>query len=204
MKKYFTLKEKISYEEKIKRSSFIVTLKGVSDIAGAKSFIAEVAAEHRTASHNCWAYIIGAKADISHSSDAGEPSGTAGKPILNALQKNALSNVAAVVTHYFGGVKLGVRGLIEAYGSTTETAISQSDLIRIVKIKKYCVKIKYDFNDTFNYNLKQLHGKVVDTEYSSDIGIRFEAEEEFWNDLENYLENMHNSGRIIRLQYERD
>ena len=99
---------------KIRRSTFIGYVVSVSSIESAKKAISERASTHNRATHNCWAYILGYEGETVHSSDAGEPSGSAGRPILNALKSSALTNVAAVVTRYYGGVKLGIRGLIEA------------------------------------------------------------------------------------------
>jgi uncharacterized YigZ family protein len=81
------------------------------------------------ATHYCWAYRFNAPPILEHSSDAGEPAGTAGRPILGALKKNSLSNIMAVVTRYYGGVKLGVKGLIAAYGKTTLMALESCRIV---------------------------------------------------------------------------
>jgi uncharacterized YigZ family protein len=198
MENYFTIDSMIEYEEKIKRSTFLVTLAPVSDIKSAKEFISSTASKYKTASHNCWAYIVGNKAEISHSSDAGEPSGTAGKPMLHALQKSELSNVAAVVTRYFGGVKLGVRGLIDAYGSTVEKAIAKVALIKIVEITKFNLQTTYDFLDILKYNLSKLNAKIDKLEYSDVIKVNILVEETDILLVEEYLTEIQNSGKIIR------
>src|SRR3989339_351950 len=89
---------------KIKRSVFVCTLDHVESIEKAKAFISRISKENKTATHNCWAYILGEKGEMFHSSDAGEPSGTAGKPMLSILKNYHMTQIAAVVTRYFGGV----------------------------------------------------------------------------------------------------
>ncbi|KQC10012.1 MAG: hypothetical protein APR54_03340, partial [Candidatus Cloacimonas sp. SDB] len=176
-----------------------VTLKKVQDINSAKEFISSISDLNKTASHNCWAYIVGDKGETVHSSDAGEPSGTAGKPILNTLQKYDLSNVAAVVTRYYGGVKLGVRGLIDAYGSTVEKAIQKAALNKIVNYKKYKLQTSYDFLDILNYNLKKLNSEVISIDYTDVVSVIVQVEEIGFEHLEKYLMEMSNSGKLTIL-----
>ncbi len=111
---------------KIKRSVFVCRLSYADTIDAAKNFISKVSKEYKTATHNCWAYVVGDSAQISHCSDAGEPPGTAGKPMLNTLLSHNMTCTAAVVTRYYGGVKLGVRGLIEAYALAVDQTIGQA------------------------------------------------------------------------------
>ncbi len=111
----FTLKER--------RSKFIATVAPASTVEQAKSFIETTSREYSDARHNCWAYRIGFPETREHCSDDGEPSGSAGRPILGSLVKSELFDLAIVVTRYFGGVKLGVRGLIDAYSLSATGAI---------------------------------------------------------------------------------
>src|SRR5687768_10618077 len=111
---FFIIDRDFEAEVKIKNSVFICHLRPAQTVEEAKAFISEISGQYKDATHNCWAYITGKNGDIFHSSDAGEPAGTAGKPILNTLNKYRLTNISAVVTRYYGGVKLGVRGLIDA------------------------------------------------------------------------------------------
>jgi uncharacterized YigZ family protein len=199
MKNYYTIEKKVEYEEKIRRSTFLVTLEKAQDINSAKEFISSISDLNKTATHNCWAYIVGDKGETVHSSDAGEPSGTAGKPILNTLQKYDLSNVAAVVTRYYGGVKLGVRGLIDAYGSTVEKAIQKAALNKIVNYKKYKLQTSYDFLDILNYNLKKLNSEVISIDYTDVVSIIVQVEENDFQQLEKYIMEMSNSGKLTIL-----
>ena len=115
-----TVKSQGIYELKIKKSLFIGHIKHVTDTESARDFIREIKKQHKQANHNCSAYIVG---DTCFSSDDREPSGSAGKPILNMMRRHNLTNVVIVVTRYFGGVELGIRGLIEAYGAAAEGTI---------------------------------------------------------------------------------
>ena len=115
----------VKYELKIKKSLFIGHLKYVNDLESARDFIREIKKQHKQANHNCFAYVIG---DNFYSSDDREPSGSAGRPILNMIRRHNLTNVVIVVTRYFGGVELGIRGLIEAYGNVAEGTIREVGL----------------------------------------------------------------------------
>nr|WP_319392533.1 YigZ family protein [uncultured Desulfobacter sp.] len=156
-------------EIKIKRSVFVCRLKYTDTIEGAKDFISSVSKEYKTATHNCWAYVVGDNGQISHCSDAGEPPGTAGKPMLNALLSHNMTCTAAVVTRYFGGVKLGVRGLIEAYALAVEEAVAQAPLVRLVKTRSFQVCLDYSLNDSFLNRISALKTTIDGTDYQEKV-----------------------------------
>ena len=141
----------------------------VQSIDEAKQFISKVSKENKTATHNCWAYITGEKGDVFHCSDAGEPAGTAGKPMLNALKSNSMSNIAVVVTRYFGGVKLGVRGLMDAYSLSVNNTIELKKLNKLVHTVKVSIEISYEFNDTLLNKINNLIIGIENTDYSDKI-----------------------------------
>ena len=116
-------------EERIRRSCFIACLAPCRDEAGCRGFLNDIHAAHRDATHNCWAYLLGPHPTVEYCSDDGEPSGTAGRPILGAVRRSGMVNVMVVVTRYFGGVKLGVRGLIEAYGPAAERVLTAAERV---------------------------------------------------------------------------
>ena len=130
------------YEEKIKRSVFIAEVFPCHDEDEARSLLASVTAKYRDATHNCRAYVLADGTE--YSSDDGEPSGTAGKPILGAIKRSGLVNVMVIVTRYFGGVKLGVRGLIEAYGDTAMSALEICVKVERVMTSKFRVSMGYN------------------------------------------------------------
>lgn len=174
---FFTIDRLREETVKIRRSVFTCRLSPTTSIQEAKAFISEISKTHKNATHNCWAYIIGDQGEAFHCSDAGEPAGTAGKPILNALQSHAITQVAAVVTRYYGGVKLGVRGLIDAYEASVLAAIEQAPLIKRVRLVSYRVTLAYDFNDFFLARIKPHLNQIIETEYSEEIVHTLDVEE---------------------------
>jgi uncharacterized YigZ family protein len=129
LESYFTIQADGQSEIEIKKSRFICAMKRISTEEEAKAFIAQKKKEHWKANHNCSAFVLGERQEIQRSSDDGEPSGTAGVPMLEVLKKQELINVAAVVTRYFGGTKLGAGGLIRAYSQAVSHAITEIGLV---------------------------------------------------------------------------
>ncbi|MFB7310112.1 YigZ family protein [Streptomyces sp. NPDC056192] len=113
------------HETEINRSRFICALAPAATEQEAQDFVARIRREHPTASHNCFAYVIGADASVQKASDDGEPGGTAGAPMLQMLMRRETRYVVAVVTRYYGGVKLGAGGLIRAYGGVVGEALDE-------------------------------------------------------------------------------
>lgn len=126
-----TIKEDGQVQEEIKKSRFICHIKRVTTEDEARNFIQAVKKEHYKATHNCSAFILGERSETKRSSDDGEPSGTAGVPMLGVLENHQLTNVCAVVTRYFGGIKLGAGGLIRAYAGSVALAIKEIGIVHI-------------------------------------------------------------------------
>ncbi|MGM8212542.1 YigZ family protein [Virgibacillus sp. W0430] len=126
---YYTVNAYGFEEQIIQKSRFIGYVKRVETEAEAQIFIQEIKKKHYDATHNCSAYMIGEHDNIQKANDDGEPSGTAGVPILEVIKKQQLKDTAIVVTRYFGGVKLGAGGLIRAYGSTASKAIKATGIV---------------------------------------------------------------------------
>jgi uncharacterized YigZ family protein len=194
------LKDSIDYEEKIQRSRFIAYAKPVNTWQDAKEFITEISQEHKNATHNCWAYIVGDKGEMQHSSDDGEPSGTAGKPMLNALNKSELTNIVAVVTRYFGGVKLGIRGLIDAYGGVLERALNLAQIEELVFKRTLSLCTDYDFYNILKHRISFAGVEIVDTEYTDKVSIYIEVLEEKFAELIAILDDMKNQKLITELE----
>lgn len=186
-KDFYVIPEYINSELKIKSSIFIGHLKPVKNIEEAKSFISKISNDYKDATHNCWGYVIGKSGELIHSSDSGEPAGTAGKPITNTLQKYNLTNIVAVVTRYYGGTKLGVRGLISAYSESIENSILKTELIKLVEIEKYKIELPYELFEIVKYKIKSINGEIENTEYSSSISFLVTIEKIQKAELENYL-----------------
>ena len=135
-----------TYEEKIKRSVFIADVFPCHDEEEARLILANVTAKYRDATHNCRAYVLADGTE--YSSDDGEPSGTAGRPILGAIKRSGLVNVIVVVTRYFGGVKLGVRGLIDAYGDVAAKALDMAG--KVERVATVTIRITLGYNAVGN------------------------------------------------------
>ena len=196
MRYYYSVAKDRKKELKIKRSKFIAHLHYVETMQNAKKYISTIAAEHKIANHNCWAYIVGEKGETFHSSDAGEPSGTAGLPMLNALKKHEMTNIVVVVTRYFGGVKLGIRGLIEAYGKTVEAAINVSPLKKLIKLSSYKISCGYDLAEQLKYKIEKLNAEINNVGYAADVTITISIEEYLKDDLEKYLIELKRAGKL--------
>lgn len=139
----FTIINETSFTQIINKSEFICYLFPVKTLDEVNNFLTLTRKKHFDATHNCYAYILGVENPYYKASDDGEPSQTAGVVILDALRKNNLTNVLAIVTRYFGGIKLGSGGLIRAYSSSTSKAIEEANIIEI--IKKVTLKIETDY-----------------------------------------------------------
>ena len=196
MKYFYSVAKERKKKLRIKRSTFIAHLHYVTTMQEAKKYISSIADEYKTANHNCWAYIVGDKGETFHSSDAGEPSGTAGQPMLNTLKKHEMTNIVAVVTRYFGGVKLGIRGLIEAYGETVAAAIESYPLKKLIQLHSYKVTCGYDLAEQLKYKIEQLNGKIDNVDYAADVTISISIEEYIKDDLEKYLSELERAGKL--------
>ncbi|MCF7920697.1 MAG: YigZ family protein [Candidatus Cloacimonetes bacterium] len=190
MEYFYSVKSDHSFEEKIKRSRFIAHLHYSETLVEAKDFIHQINLEYKTANHNCWAYIVGKNAENEHYSDAGEPAGSAGKPILNSLKKFKTTNITAVVTRYFGGVKLGIRGLIDAYGSVVEKALADVELRKLVETELLEICTSYDFCEKLKYDLRELGAEIVTIDYLQDVTLHLEVELKHSELLRKYLESL--------------
>ncbi|MCT2537243.1 YigZ family protein [Aquibacillus koreensis] len=161
LNKYFTVKPEGSDEIIIQKSRFIGYVKRVETEEEAQQFIADIKKKHRDANHNCSAYMIGEHDQIQKANDDGEPSGTAGVPILEVLKKRNLKDTAVVVTRYFGGTKLGAGGLIRAYSSTTSQAINTTGVVKRQLMKEMIVKADYSL-------LGKLENALIQSSYILD------------------------------------
>ncbi|WP_163538870.1 YigZ family protein [Gracilibacillus sp. YIM 98692] len=162
---YFTVKPEGMDEQVIQKSRFIGYVKRVETEAEAQTFIEMIKKKHRDATHNCSAYMIGEHDNIQKANDDGEPSGTAGVPMLEVLKKRHLKDTAIVVTRYFGGIKLGAGGLIRAYGSTTSLAINTTGVVERKLMKKMSVTIDYGMLGRMENELRQSDYILDSTDY---------------------------------------
>ncbi|GLZ79870.1 YigZ family protein [Actinorhabdospora filicis] len=156
-------------ETEIKKSRFVCALARVRTEDEAVAFIAARRREHRAATHNCTAYVLGDWADISKSNDDGEPSGTAGVPMMEVLHRRELTNVVAVVTRYFGGVKLGAGGLVRAYGQSVAAAIDAAGVVERVPVTIVTVTVDHTRAGRFAADLHARGLNLGETSYGTGV-----------------------------------
>lgn len=191
LKSYYTIAENSEYEIMIRGSRFICSLKRVADEEEAKAFIQEIKKEHWKATHNCSAYLIGDRDEIQRAHDDGEPSGTAGVPMLEVLKKNNLKYVVAVVTRYFGGTKLGAGGLIRAYSKSVSTTLKEVGIVeRAMQVPVSCT-VSYSASGKLENNLIQSPHTVIDTLYTDQVtfvaGIPSDDVEVFQSEMIDFM-----------------
>ena len=152
-KSIITIKQAHSIENVISKSRFIAYIKPVSTENEAKAFIDAIKTKHKDATHNCSAYTVGPEMNIQKANDDGEPSGTAGIPMLEILKKLEIHNVCVVVTRYFGGIKLGAGGLIRAYSGAVREVIYDIGRVELREAIPVTVTLDYDQTGKFEYEL---------------------------------------------------
>lgn len=145
LQSYFTVKGYGEHEINIQRSRFIAYVNRAETEEEAQAFIDEIKKKHWSATHNCSAYMIGESDQIQKANDDGEPSGTAGVPILEVLKQRGLKDTVVVITRYFGGIKLGAGGLIRAYSTSTSEGIKATGVVERRLAQLYRITIDYHF-----------------------------------------------------------
>ena len=185
-------------EVKINKSKFLGHVRICKSEDEVRMKLKEVCDLHKQATHNCWAYRIGEESYREYFSDDGEPAGTAGKPILGAIARLDLTNTLIVVTRYFGGIKLGVRGLIEAYGSTATEALNASRVVERTIKMRYQVVVPYDMVKTLHRLVFSLGAVEEDVffDYGERVSIDCLLPRSSGNNFETALEQLLNMGKI--------
>lgn len=190
MENYRTIKENVIDEMEIKKSKFICHLKRVESEEEAIEFIEQIKKEHWKATHNCSAYTIGLNDEIQRANDDGEPSGTAGIPMLEILLKRELKNIAAVVTRYYGGVKLGAGGLIRAYGGSVNQAVDKVGVVERQLQQLIDVTVTYPQSGQVEHSLREANYTIQDISFTENVTyhcvVPLEAEEQFIQDIANW------------------
>lgn len=158
-------------ELEIKKSQFICYMSRVESQEMAQSIIEQRRKQHFKARHHCYAYIIGQNQEIQRSSDDGEPAGTAGIPILEVLKRADVTNTIAIVTRYFGGIKLGKGGLIRAYGQSVTQSIQSIGLVQPVEQQLLNLQLSYSDFDSLQYFLDSQQISIIETTYTEQVQI---------------------------------
>ncbi len=185
-----TIKENVCAELVEKKSKFIANIFYVQTVEEAEQKIKEMKRKYYDARHNCFAFsIMTENGIINRSSDDGEPSGTAGGPILNIINKNEITNVLIVVTRYFGGILLGTGGLVKAYSESTLLALEKVELVTEELGMELEITISYEDIENFKYYCNKSNIKVINVEYGEQVKCIIEVIEQ---EKDNLILNMQN------------
>ena len=169
MQTYNTIKQYGEGEIVEKKSRFLGKIEKVESEEEALEFIERIKKQYWDARHNCYAYVIGQKQELQRFSDDGEPSGTAGKPILEVLLGEDIHNTLVIVTRYFGGTLLGTGGLVRAYSAATKAGLANSIITERCLGKKISIKTDYNGLGKMQYILAEMDIPVLHTEYTDSV-----------------------------------
>ncbi|UTE73373.1 YigZ family protein [Rossellomorea marisflavi] len=190
--KYYTVKGPGENEIVIDRSRFIAHVARVETEEDAQAFIADIKKQHWNANHNCSAYMIGENNLIQKANDDGEPSGTAGVPMLEVLKKRDLKDTVVVVTRYFGGIKLGAGGLIRAYGKSTSEGLNATGVVerKLMRIMK--TKIDYTWLGKVENEVRSSHYQLKEIHYLDAVEVEVYVEEAAKDDFTSWMTELTN------------
>lgn len=196
--------EAVEVEIVVVNSRFIASLSPAKSVDEARAFIAEIKKRFPDATHHVPAFVIGhGNSIITHSSDDGEPSGTAGRPALAVLQGSGLGNVVVVVTRYFGGTKLGTGGLVKAYGDAVREVLLSVKKAVLIPSTTLIFAIPYRLYDQVVRLMDEHSGLVLETEFMEDITVTVQFKDEKLEDFQNDLRNLSN-GQVETAVLEHD
>ncbi len=176
---YFTLTEETENVIVIERSKFICNVKPINNEEEARAFIEEIRKRHSLANHCCYAYIADDKGLIQKFSDAGEPQGTAGLPMLEVLKNKRLYKAVAVVTRYFGGIKLGTGGLTRAYGGSVSECLQKAEIVNMQKAVLLVVNPDYEGYSRLLKLVNNPSVSVVETVFDNLVTVKLAVKEDF-------------------------
>ncbi len=190
--KFKTIKENVTAQIVEKKSKFIANMFYIESIEEADRIIKETKKKYHDARHNCFAYILetGEENLLVKYNDDGEPSGTAGAPMLNIIANEGLSNVLVIITRYFGGILLGTGGLVRAYSEATKEALKLAEVVE--KSIGYVVEIEIEYNDLdkIKYYIKQKNMKIIDSKYTENVILTVEMRKEILEEFTNNSKNI--------------
>lgn len=195
--RYYTVKDYGEHEIVIQKSRFIAFVSRAESEAEAQDFINQIKKKHWDATHNCSAYMIGENDQIQKANDDGEPSGTAGVPILEVLKKKQLKDTVVVITRYFGGIKLGAGGLIRAYGKATSEGINATGIVERKLMSVMHTKIDYTWLGKLENELRSSVYNIKEIHYMDLVEIETFVEEGQTQNFANWITELTNGQGII-------
>jgi len=196
---FFTVARQSESLYECKKSKFISNVFPVENADEAEHLLEMVRKKHWNATHNVYAYTTGLNNETQRFSDDGEPSGTAGRPVLEVIKANNLRNVLIVVTRYFGGILLGAGGLVRAYSESAARGIKNSGIIRKVNCNIYEIVINYDILGKLQWEFEQRNIKIFDTDYAENVKIKACIPKSSMCDLEKLVLNITSGTAQIQL-----
>lgn len=189
--KYTSVAGETATEKIIEKSRFITTSRRVESEAAAKEFIAEISKKYSDATHNCYAYVCDRLGNFLRFSDDGEPQGTAGMPILEVIKSKRLSEVAVVVTRYFGGIKLGAGGLLRAYSGCAAENLDMAKKVVFETCSEIKITVDYPLTEATTRFISDSSAALLNTEYLNEViftvAVRRTEEGEFLSALKSCL-----------------
>lgn len=200
MKLYSTVSGPGEAEQIIDKSRFITHVMPVLSKEEADEFIASVKKEYKDATHNVPAMVIGDKMQIQWGSDDGEPQGTSGAPVVQMLVKEGITNVAVVVTRYFGGIKLGTGGLVRAYTSSARLGIEDAGISDVKEMSVITYKVDYStFNRIQNFAFEE-EVRILNENYGSDVEFELVTDPSFVESVRETITGLSNGQAVILLE----
>ncbi|MBW4836503.1 MAG: YigZ family protein [Staphylococcaceae bacterium] len=187
VKPIITIKEEHQIENVINKSRFIAHIRPVQNEEEAKAFINEIKSSHKDATHNCSSYTVGPEMNIQKANDDGEPSGTAGVPMLEILKKLEIHDACVVVTRYFGGIKLGGGGLIRAYSGAVRDVIYDIGRVELREAVPVTVTISYDLTGKFEYELASTPYMLRNQFYTDKVSYQIDVVKEDYDEFIQFL-----------------
>jgi len=195
--RYYTVKGYGEHEIVIQKSRFIAHVSRAESETEAQDFIQQIKKKHWDATHNCSAYMIGENDQIQKANDDGEPSGTAGVPILEVLKKKNLKDTVVVITRYFGGIKLGAGGLIRAYGKSTSEGLDNTGIVLRKLVRVMHTKIDYTWLGKIENELRSSIYNIKEIHYLEVVEIETFVEEEQTDSFSNWMTELTNGQGMI-------
>ncbi len=169
----YRVKEAYQHTIEIEKSKFITYVTRVFHEEEAKQYITQIQKLHPNANHHCYAFVIGEHSEIQRSNDNGEPSGTAGVPMLESLRKNNMQDTLAITVRYFGGIKLGAGGLIRAYSKSVSQTLQHATLTQTKQTKQYQLSFSYDLIGRLDYFFQEKNIEIIDKQYEENVCYRY-------------------------------
>lgn len=193
---YQTLQSAVTARLEIKKSEFITHAYPVTSREQAMFHVEQLHEQYADARHHCWAYIIGDPGNTTSAGfdDDGEPSGTAGRPILNVLQHKSIGNIIVIVVRYFGGIKLGAGGLTRAYAGSAQAAVDAMQLCPYVPMTQLQILAQFATEGQCRYIVESLNGTIDSVEYSKEVRLSVTIAEA---DIEALKQRLAMDGRVL-------